>query len=102
MRIVLADDHTLVRAGTRSLLVSIPDVQVVAESDDGREALELIARHRPDVALIDIGMPGLSGVEVARRVAKEKVNETPTTNRKDGKIISVGVDPFQSACFKGQ
>jgi len=71
MRIVLADDHTLVRAGTRSLLVSIPDVQVVAESDDGREALELIARHRPDVALIDIGMPGLSGLEVARRVAKE-------------------------------
>jgi DNA-binding NarL/FixJ family response regulator len=71
MRIVLADDHTLVRAGIRSLLVSIPDVQVVAESDDGREALELIARHRPDVALIDIGMPGLSGLEVARRVAKE-------------------------------
>jgi DNA-binding NarL/FixJ family response regulator len=71
VRIVLADDHTLVRAGIRSLLVSIPDVQVVAESDDGREALELIARHRPDVALIDIGMPGLSGLEVARRVAKE-------------------------------
>lgn len=71
MRIVLADDHTLVRAGIRSLLVSIPDVQVVAESDDGREALELIIRHRPDVALIDIGMPGLSGLEVARRVAKE-------------------------------
>ncbi len=71
MRIVLADDHTLVRAGIRSLLVSIPDVQVVAESDDGRGALELIARHRPDVALIDIGMPGLSGLEVARRTAKE-------------------------------
>jgi DNA-binding NarL/FixJ family response regulator len=71
VRIVLADDHTLVRAGIRSLLVSIPDVQVVAESDDGRETLELIARHRPDVALIDIGMPGLSGLEVARRVVKE-------------------------------
>jgi DNA-binding NarL/FixJ family response regulator len=71
MRIVLADDHTLVRAGIRSLLVSIPGVLVVAESDDGREALELIARHRPDVALIDIGMPGLSGLEVARRAAKE-------------------------------
>ena len=71
MRIVLADDHTLVRAGIRSLLVSIPDVQVVAESDDGRETLDLIARHRPDVALIDIGMPGLSGLEVARRVPKE-------------------------------
>jgi DNA-binding NarL/FixJ family response regulator len=71
VRIVLADDHTLVRAGIRSLLVSIPDVQVVAESDDGRETLDLIVRHRPDVALIDIGMPGLSGLEVARRVAKE-------------------------------
>ncbi len=71
VRILLADDHTLVRAGIRSLLESVAGIEVVAESGDGREALELIARHRPDVALLDIGMPGLSGLEVAKRAAQE-------------------------------
>ena len=71
VRILLADDHTLVRAGIRSLLESVPGLTVVAESGDGREALELIVKHRPDVALLDIGMPGLSGIEVARRCAQE-------------------------------
>jgi len=68
IRIVLADDHTLVRAGIRSLLESIEGVEVVAESGDGRDALELIGKHRPDVALLDIAMPGLSGLEVAKRI----------------------------------
>ncbi len=71
IRVVLADDHTLVRAGIRSLLESIEGVEVVAESGDGREALELIAKHRPNVALLDIGMPGLSGLEIAKRTVKE-------------------------------
>jgi DNA-binding NarL/FixJ family response regulator len=71
IRVMLADDHTLVRAGIRSLLESIPEVEVVAEAGDGREALELITRHRPDVALLDIGMPGLNGLELAKRVASE-------------------------------
>lgn len=70
-RVLLADDHTLVRAGIRSLLESIAGVEVVAESGDGREALELIAQHRPDVALLDIGMPGLNGLEVAKRAAQD-------------------------------
>jgi DNA-binding NarL/FixJ family response regulator len=67
IRILLADDHTLVRAGIRSLIESLDDVEVVAEAGDGREALELIGKHRPDVALLDIGMPGLNGLEVAKR-----------------------------------
>jgi DNA-binding NarL/FixJ family response regulator len=71
MRVLLADDHTLVRAGIRSLLEAMDGVEVVAESGDGREALELIGKHRPDVALLDIGMPGLSGLEVAKRAADE-------------------------------
>ncbi|MDH3626504.1 MAG: response regulator transcription factor [Acidobacteriota bacterium] len=71
LRVLLADDHTLVRAGIRSLLESIPGVEVVAEADDGREALELIAKRRPDVALLDIGMPGLNGLELAKRVPHE-------------------------------
>jgi DNA-binding NarL/FixJ family response regulator len=71
IRVLLADDHTLVRGGIRALLETIERVEVVAESDDGREALELIGKHRPDVALLDIGMPGLSGLEVAKRAHKE-------------------------------
>jgi len=70
-RIVLADDHTLVRGGIRALLESIPGVEVVAESGDGREALELIAKHGPEVALLDIGMPSMNGLEVARQAAKD-------------------------------
>lgn len=71
MRVLLADDHTLVRAGIRALLESIEGVEVVAESGDGRETLELIIKHRPDVGLLDIAMPGLSGLEVAKRAARE-------------------------------
>jgi DNA-binding NarL/FixJ family response regulator len=71
VRILLADDHTLVRAGIRALLDATDGVTVVAESGDGREALELIVKHRPDVALLDIAMPGMSGLEVARRCAQE-------------------------------
>jgi DNA-binding NarL/FixJ family response regulator len=69
IRVLLADDHTLVRAGIRSLLETIEDLEVVAESGDGREALELISRHRPDIALLDIGMPGMNGIEIARQAA---------------------------------
>ena len=71
LRVLLADDHTLVRAGIRALLESIAEVDVVAESGDGREALELISKHRPDIALLDIGMPGMNGLELAKRVATE-------------------------------
>ncbi len=69
IRMLLADDHTLVRAGIRSLIQSIPGIQVVAEAGDGREALTLIEAHQPDVALLDIAMPGLNGLEVAAQVA---------------------------------
>lgn len=71
IKVLVADDHTLVRAGIRALLEKLPDVQVVAETGDGREALRLIGEHRPDVALMDIAMPGLSGLEVVKRVVKE-------------------------------
>jgi len=86
IRILLADDHTLVRAGIRSLLESIDGVEVVAEAGEGREALELIGRHRPHVALLDIGMPGLNGLEVAKR--------TPQASPKTRVIIlSMHADP---------
>jgi len=69
IRILLADDHTLVRAGIRSLVQALSGIQVVAEAGDGREALSLIEMHQPDVAVLDIAMPGLNGLEVAAQVA---------------------------------
>jgi DNA-binding NarL/FixJ family response regulator len=71
IRVLIADDHTLVRAGIRSLIQNIKGIQVIAEAGDGREALKLIDTHRPDVVLMDITMPGLNGFEVAAHVAKE-------------------------------
>ena len=71
IRILLADDHNLVRAGIRALLQNIAGVEVIAEADDGRLALQMIKERRPDVALLDIGMPGMNGIEVAARVTKD-------------------------------
>jgi DNA-binding NarL/FixJ family response regulator len=71
LRLVLVDDHALVRAGLRALLGEMPGVSVVAEAGDGREALQLIREHKPDIALLDISLPELNGLEVAARVAKE-------------------------------
>jgi len=74
IRVLLADDHALVRAGIRSLLQNIGEVEVVAEADDGREALKLIASLQPDIVLMDIAMPNLNGLEAATRVTKEFPN----------------------------
>jgi DNA-binding NarL/FixJ family response regulator len=74
VRVILADDHTLVRAGIRSLLEELDNVEVLADCGDGREALRLIDEHRPDVAVLDIGMPELNGLEVARRAAQASPN----------------------------
>jgi DNA-binding NarL/FixJ family response regulator len=71
IRVMLADDHTLVRAGIRALLEKLPGVEVVGEASDGREALKLIRTHQPDVVLIDIAMPGLNGLEAAARIMTE-------------------------------
>jgi DNA-binding NarL/FixJ family response regulator len=71
MRVLLADDHTLVRAGIRALLTALPEVESVIEAGDGQEALALLLEARPDIALVDIGMPGLNGLELAVRVARE-------------------------------
>jgi DNA-binding NarL/FixJ family response regulator len=67
-RILLADDQALVRGGFRLILDAEPDLEVVAEAADGGEAVELAAAARPDVALLDIRMPGLDGIEATRRL----------------------------------
>jgi DNA-binding NarL/FixJ family response regulator len=69
--IVLADDHRIVRQGLRVLLTSESDFNVIGEADDGREALELVKRLSPDVLVLDLMMPGLNGLEVARQLNKQ-------------------------------
>ncbi|MDX6713158.1 MAG: hypothetical protein QOH96_4174 [Blastocatellia bacterium] len=69
--IVLADDHRIVRQGLRVLLTTESDFKVIGEADDGREALELVKRLSPDVLVLDLMMPGLNGLEVARQLNKQ-------------------------------
>ena len=70
IKVFLADDHTIVREGLRSLLDGEVDIEVVGEAEDGREALERIVESRPDVVLMDISMPSLNGIEATIRVKK--------------------------------
>ena len=70
LRIILADDHALVRAGIRVLVESIPGVEVIGEAGNGNEALALIERTSPDIALLDMAMPELNGLGVTEAVAK--------------------------------
>ncbi len=70
-RVLLADDHTLVRAGIHSLLEKLPGIQVVGEASDGREALHLIKTMSPNIVLLDITMGGMNGLDVAVRAVKD-------------------------------
>lgn len=68
IRILIADDHRIMRAGLKSLLTSDANLEVVGEATNGEEALQAVARLRPDIALMDIGMPGNEGLEATREV----------------------------------
>ncbi|MCS7259622.1 MAG: response regulator transcription factor [Anaerolineae bacterium] len=69
--VLLADDHAVVRAGTRQLLERQPDMRVVGEASNGEEAVRLAVQLRPDVVIMDVRMPGMSGVEATRRIKQE-------------------------------
>lgn len=71
MRVVLADDHTLVRAGLRALIEDIGGISVVAEAGDGPSALEMVRRHKPDLLVTDASMPGMNGIELTEKVRSE-------------------------------
>ncbi|MEU8568785.1 response regulator transcription factor [Streptomyces pathocidini] len=91
VRVLLADDEAMMRAGVRAILDAAPDIEVVAEAGDGREALELARAHRPDVALLDIRMPVLDGLGAAaelRRSAPEIAVVMLTTFSEDEYITS--------------
>ncbi len=68
--VFFADDHQMFRQGLRTLLTSTADIKVVGEASDGQESLRQIEKLKPDVAVLDIAMPGLSGIEVAKRLVK--------------------------------
>ncbi|MGW4246067.1 response regulator transcription factor, partial [Nocardia sp. NPDC004722] len=69
IRVVLADDQDMVRMGFAMILDAAPDIEVVAQAADGVQAIEAVREHRPDVALLDIRMPRLDGLEVCKRVS---------------------------------
>jgi DNA-binding NarL/FixJ family response regulator len=71
LRVVLADDHVLVRAGIRALMEKLPGIEVVAEADNGREALQLIKKSAPNLILLDISMAELGGLEALPRIVKD-------------------------------
>ncbi|MGA3025907.1 MAG: response regulator transcription factor [Bryobacteraceae bacterium] len=71
VRVLIADDHALIRSGLRALLEREGEFQVVAEASDGYEAIELAIRHKPDVILLDVGMPRLSGTDAAQQIAEK-------------------------------
>src|SRR5579859_7029070 len=71
IRVVIVDDHSLLREGTRQILLQDPAIEVIAESGRGDEAVRLAAELKPDVLLLDLRLPGLPGIDAARRVATE-------------------------------
>ncbi len=97
IRIVLADDHALVREGIRSLLDLTPDLRIVGEAADGNEALRLVAELDPDVVLMDVRMPRMSGLEALRRTDPHRRVVLLTTFDEDAVLreaLRVGVQGF--------
>lgn len=84
IRVLIADDHGLVRAGIRALLEKHSSIEVVDEASNGLEALRLVRQHQPDVVLMDISMPELNGMEVVRILAK-RLSESALHNSVDAR-----------------
>ena len=74
IRVLLADDHVVVRAGIRQFLEQSTEIQVVAEASNGQEACEMLEEHKPDVAVLDIQMPLMSGIEVTRWIRSKRLS----------------------------
>ena len=73
IKIIIADDHPLMRSGVKSVLLSNEQIEIVAEAKDGEEAYNFIIKFKPDVALIDVEMPKMTGLEIARKLGFEKI-----------------------------
>ena len=73
IKVLLSDDHTVVRQGLRSLLAAEPDIEVVGEAENGRQAVQMAKTLAPDVVIMDIAMPQLNGLEATRQIIKEGI-----------------------------
>jgi DNA-binding NarL/FixJ family response regulator len=71
IKVLLVDDHAIIREGLRSLLEKQPELEVIADTDDGRKAIELVRELLPDIVIMDITMPGLNGIEATRQITAE-------------------------------
>jgi CheY-like chemotaxis protein len=106
-RILLADDHAVVRGGLRLLLNAEPDMEVVAEAGDGLEAVERAVRARPEIVFLDIDMPRLNGIEACRRLRSDPATAGATivmlTGETDGGVerdaVAAGADLFLTKPF---
>ena len=94
IRVVLADDHAVIRAGLHQLLAGTDDIEVVATADNGARAVELAREHRPDVVLMDLQMPEVDGVTATRRIMAEQlgVDVLVLTSYSDGERILAALD----------
>ena len=94
IRVLLAEDHSVVRAGLERLLATTDDIEVVAGAEDGAHAVELAAEHRPDVVLMDISMPNLNGIEATKKIveANEGVQVVVLTSFADREQIVAALD----------
>ena len=74
IKIIIADDHPMMRRGVKSVLLKDQQIEILAEANDGKEAYDFILKFNPDVALIDVEMPKMTGLEIARQINSEKIN----------------------------
>ncbi len=92
LRVLLADDHPIVRQGLRQIIEADPALSVIAEANDGNEALAAIRKHKPDVAVLDIDMPKLDGFGVARALKGMQVAIVILTMHKEAELFEVALD----------
>jgi DNA-binding NarL/FixJ family response regulator len=85
IKVLLADDHQIIRDGLRSLLTNEPDIEVVGEANDGRAAVEMTQRLKPDIVVMDITMPGLNGIEATRQVYPHRSRESDLPESNDSR-----------------
>ncbi len=84
-KVLIADDHAIVREGVRMILAKEPDIEVVGEAEDGRQALDLVEKRRPNVVIMDLSMPGMGGIEATKKVKEQhpSVNVLALTMHED-------------------